>query len=204
MPDGIAPEAAPASENPAARRLLVTACGTLLAATAELNALDAKSGDGDTGSTLAGAARALLEGLDALPLADPAALCRAIGRTLGQSMGGSSGVLLAIFFSAAGEAAAAGAGTGAALRAGLARMQEVGGARPGDRTMVDALAPALAALDRGLAAAAAAARSGAELTATMRRARSGRAAYVGAAQLAGHADPGAEAVARILEALARR
>ena len=201
MPADIAPRAAPASENALARRILTTACATLIAAKADLNALDAKSGDGDTGSTLAGAAAALLAGLDALPLADAPALYRSIAQTLSQSMGGSSGVLLAIFFSAAGEAAAAGAGTTAALRAGLARMQEIGGARPGDRTMVDALSPSLEALDRSLAAAAAAARSGADLTATMHRARSGRASYVGAAQLAGHADPGAEAVARLFEAL---
>ena len=201
MPADIAPQLAAASENATARQLLATACEALIAAKADLNALDAKSGDGDTGSTLAGAAGALLDGLDALPLADPPALYRSIARTLSQSMGGSSGVLLAIFFSAAGEAAATGAGTTAVLRAGLARMQEIGGARPGDRTMVDALSPSLEALDRGLAAAAAAARSGADLTATMHRARSGRASYVSAAQLAGHADPGAEAVARLFEAL---
>jgi dihydroxyacetone kinase len=146
--------------------------------------------------------RGLLDGLDGLPLADPAALCGAISQTLSQSMGGSSGVLLAIFFSAAAESA--GEGVPAALRAGLARMQEVGGARPGDRTMIDALAPALDALDDGLAVAATAARDGADRTAGMARARSGRAAYVGAAQLTGHVDPGAEAVARLFEALARR
>lgn len=160
MPEGIAPAPAAASEDARVRRWLVTACTALLEAAADLNALDAKSGDGDTGSTLAGAARALLERGDRLPLADPPALCRAIGQTLGQSMGGSSGVLLAIFFSAAGEAAAAGAGAGDALRAGLARMQEIGGACLGDRTMVDALAPALEALGEGLPAAAAAARAG--------------------------------------------
>ncbi|MBB5221547.1 dihydroxyacetone kinase [Amaricoccus macauensis] len=202
MPENTAPPAAPASADPVARQLIVTACETLLAAAPDLNALDAKSGDGDTGSTLAGAARALLDGLDGLPLADPAALCGAISQTLSQSMGGSSGVLLAIFFSAAAESASE--GVPAALRAGLARMQEVGGARPGDRTMIDALAPALDALDAGLAAAAAAARDGADRTAGMDRARSGRAAYVGAAQLAGHVDPGAEAVARLFEALAGR
>ena len=89
-----------------------------------------------------------------------------------------------------------------ALAAGLARMQEVGGARPGDRTMVDALAPALARLGEGLPAAAAAAREGADRTATMTRARAGRAAYLNPEQLRGHVDPGAEAAARLLERLA--
>ena len=77
-------------------------CNALIAAEADLNALDAKSGDGDTGSTLASAARALVEARDRLPLADATQLYRAIGLELSQTMGGSSGVLLAIFFAAAG------------------------------------------------------------------------------------------------------
>jgi len=89
-----------------------------------------------------------------------------------------------------------------ALLAGLARMQEIGGAKPGDRTMIDALYPALSALNDGIAAAAAAARKGADHTATLSVAKAGRAAYVNAEKLAGHADPGAEAVARLFEALA--
>lgn len=200
LPEGIRAPAPQPSAHAATRALLLTGCAALIAAEAELNALDAKSGDGDTGATLAGAARALVAGIDALPLADPPALYRAIGQSLGQTMGGSSGVLLAIFFAAAGEAADL--GVTAALKAGLARMQKIGGARLGDRTMVDALHPALEALDQGLGAAAAAARLGAGRTAGMTRARSGRASYVGAAQLEGHVDPGAEAVARLLAALA--
>jgi triose/dihydroxyacetone kinase / FAD-AMP lyase (cyclizing) len=203
MPRGITPPSAPPSENKLTRQLLVTACETLLAAAADLNALDAKSGDGDTGSTLAGAARALLGGLDDLPLNDPPALFLAISRSLSQTMGGSSGVLLAIFFLAAAEAASAGANVPDALRAGLARMQQIGGARLGDRTLVDSLAPALDALSAGVSAAARAAREGANLTASMHRAKSGRSAYVSAGQLAGHADPGAEATARLFEALSK-
>ena len=114
-------------------------------------------------------------------------------------MGGSSGVFLAIFFAA--EAAGQGADTAAALRAGLARMQEIGGAKLGDRTMVDALAPAFEVLPQGVAASAAAARIGADATAAMQRARSGRASYLSARQLAGHVDPGAEAVARLFAAI---
>ena len=82
-------------------------------------------------------------------------------------------------------------------------MQQIGGAKLGDRTMVDALSPALEALNQNISAAATAARNGANLTATMRRARSGRASYVSAAQLVGHVDPGAESAARIFEALAQ-
>jgi dihydroxyacetone kinase len=202
MPEGIAPQAHVPSANAHARKLIQTVCKTLLAAAPDLNALDAKSGDGDTGSTLAGAARALRDQVDQLPLNDIPALFRAVSQTLSQTMGGSSGVLLAIFFSATGEAAAGGAGLTEALRAGLQRMQQIGGADLGDRTMVDALLPALNALPQGLPVAAAAARDGANLTASMARARSGRASYVTGGQLAGHIDPGAEAVARLFESVA--
>jgi len=90
----------------------------------------------------------------------------------------------------------------AALQAGLERMRQVGGANPGDRTMVDALAPALDALDTGLTSAANAARKGADYTATLTTAKAGRATYINAEQLEGHIDPGAEAVARLFEHLA--
>ena len=68
--------------------------------------------------------------------------------------------------------------------------------------MIDALDPALTALPEGLFAAAAAARTGADATATMTRARAGRAAYVPEENIAGHKDPGAEAVALVFEGLA--
>jgi dihydroxyacetone kinase len=172
----------------------------LIAAEADLNALDARAGDGDTGSTLAGAARALISALDTLPLADHTQLFRAIGLELSQTMGGSSGVLMAIFFAAAGDAASSGLSLTEALKVGLARMQEIGGAQLGDRTMVDALVPALAALSKGgLRAAAMAAREGAGRTATMSKANAGRSTYISADHLIGHVDPGAEAVARLFE-----
>lgn len=69
--------------------------------------------------------------------------------------------------------------------------------------MVDALLPALDALPSGLKAAAKAARNGATLTGSLTKANAGRAAYINAKQLAGHVDPGAEAVARLFEHLAR-
>lgn len=201
LPDGLTPIRPLASEHQATREFLTSCCKFVIAMETDLNALDAKSGDGDTGSTLAGAATALLGAMDNLPLADHTQLYRAIGQELSQTMGGSSGVLLAIFFAAAGDAASSGLTMRAALQAGLGRMQEVGGAKPGDRTMIDALHPALAALDDGLAAAAAAARQGANYTATLSLAKAGRAAYVNADKLMGHVDPGAEAVARLFEAL---
>lgn len=202
IPDGLSPIQPVPSSHPARRALIERCCKALISIEAELNQLDAKSGDGDTGSTLAGAARALLAALDRLPLADATQLYRAIGMELSQTMGGSSGVLLAIFFAAAGDASASGKMWIGALAAGLDRVMQVGGAAPGHRTMIDALAPALAALPQGIVDAAAAARAGANATATMARAKAGRASYLSAEKLKGHNDPGAEGVARLFEDLA--
>ncbi|MEP2978174.1 MAG: dihydroxyacetone kinase subunit DhaK [Lentilitoribacter sp.] len=190
----------PSSHTPT-EEFLRSCCEVLIAAEDDLNALDAKSGDGDTGSTLAGASRALIGAMDRLPLADQTQLYRAIGLELSQTMGGSSGVLLAIFFAATGDGASSGLPMRDALKAGLARMQEIGGAQIGDRTMVDALAPALDALEIGIKEAAEAARKGADHTASILQAKAGRAAYINAQQLEGHVDPGAEAVARLFEHL---
>lgn len=201
LPQGLTPVKPAPSKCDSVRSLLERSCRIMIDSEADLNMLDAKSGDGDTGSTLATAARALVDVLDEMPLAETPLLFRAIASELSQTMGGSSGVLLAIFFSAAGDASAQGANVIAALQAGLERIQQVGGARPGDRTMIDALAPALAVLDQGFGQAAVAARSGADSTAAMTRARAGRASYVSEASLSGHTDPGAEAVAQLFERL---
>jgi len=166
LPDGLSPIQPIASANPKVRELIEQICDLLAASEADLNALDAKSGDGDTGSTLATASQALKGSLDRMPLADLTQLFRAIGNELSQTMGGSSGIILSIFFGATGDACASGKPVAAALRAGLARISEVGGATAGDRTMIDALEPALIALPDGIAAAAAAARAGADKTAT--------------------------------------
>ncbi|CDX41788.1 Dihydroxyacetone kinase [Mesorhizobium plurifarium] len=194
--------AKPASRDAAAERLIKAVCQRLISLEEPLNALDAKAGDGDTGSTAATGARSVLERIDTLPLADTAATAAAIGDALGTSMGGSSGVLLSIFFTAAAQTLGFGATLPKALLAGLDRMTFYGGARIGDRTMVDALEPALRALDAGgLEAAAKAARQGAEATAAMRKAKAGRSAYIGS-QLDGVADPGAFAVAEVFTAVA--
>nr|WP_299497131.1 dihydroxyacetone kinase subunit DhaK [uncultured Rhizobium sp.] len=203
LPDGLTPITPLASDHAETRQFIIGCCDVMIAAEQDLNMLDAKSGDGDTGSTLAGAARALIRAMDRLPLSDHTQLYRAIGQELSQTMGGSSGVLLAIFFTAAGDGAASGLSMRDALKAGLLRMQEIGGALVGDRTMIDALAPALDALADGIRAAAKAAREGANMTATLERAKAGRAAYINAKQLLGHVDPGAEAVARLFEYVAR-
>jgi dihydroxyacetone kinase len=198
---------APSSNGPR-RQLVETVCTTLIGLEAELNALDAKVGDGDTGSTFATAARAVLADLDGLPFDGAAALCGAIGERLSTVMGGSSGILISIGLSAMGAAMVGrppeASSWAAALREGLRRVQQYGGAVEGDRTMLDALLPAVSALENGegLSGAAAAAKRGADRTATMKRARAGRSSYVPEEALNGVPDPGAVAFAAIFAALA--
>ncbi|MEM7047958.1 MAG: dihydroxyacetone kinase subunit DhaK [Pseudomonadota bacterium] len=203
LPGGLNPIEPIASDNKATRQVIERCCQRLIASKDALNGLDAKSGDGDTGSTLAAAAKALQESLDTMPLADLTQLFPALGAQLSQTMGGSSGVILAIFFEATGEACARGDDPVTALGKGLARISEVGGAQPGDRTLIDALAPALTAFaSGGFAAAATAARAGADRTQDMGQAKAGRASYVPEENLLGYNDPGAEAIALLFEELA--
>ncbi|MBL9075393.1 dihydroxyacetone kinase subunit DhaK [Tabrizicola sp.] len=205
LPEASSGRSYAASAHPARRAILERIGAACIAAQAELDALDAKIGDGDTGTTLATAARALLRDLDRLPLGDGAALCAAIADRLSTVMGGSSGILLSIFVAAMGARAGEPPQWPAALRAGAVAMQRYGGAQEGDRTLLDALLPAIQALEAGqdLAASAHAAREGAARTAAMTKAHAGRASYVREDALRGVADPGATAVAVILEALAR-
>ncbi len=206
LPAGLQRTNTLASHDDAIKQLLTDSCRAFGAMRDDLNALDAKVGDGDTGSTLAQAALNLTDSIEKLPLADTAALLRALSDQLSVSMGGSSGVLLAIMFSAASDASRSGATPVVALRKGVERMMSYGGAELGDRTMIDALLPALDTLiDTGnLQQAANAARVGANKTGSMTRARSGRSAYVPEAALQGVTDPGAEAVARFFEMLVTR
>ena len=194
------------SANDKIRRSLMIACDTLTDHQEALDALDAKIGDGDTGSTFAAAARRIVADLDQLPLAEPGLLFRALANRLSLVMGGSSGVLLSILFSAASAAMLRGEPLAEALRAGIERMQHYGGAAEGDRTMIDALLPAVRALGAGgsVADAAAAAQTGAAATASMTASRAGRSSYVGAADLKGVMDPGAHAVALVFAALAEQ
>ena len=192
------------SENIELKHILQKCCLILKEKEQALNKLDSKIGDGDTGSTLASAARTLGEELDTLPLGDTKQFFEAMGELLSKAMGGSSGVLMAIFFSAAGQKFNNNLHWTKALEAGLNRMMEVGGAQIGDRTMIDALAPALKELNEGktLLDVARAARAGADATRKMPIAKAGRAAYLSRGVLQNVTDPGAEAVACLFEGLA--
>ncbi|WP_065358341.1 dihydroxyacetone kinase subunit DhaK [Kluyvera georgiana] len=194
------------SENPQVHALVAQATQTLQGLESRLNALDAKVGDGDTGSTFALGAQDIATQLEqnALPLNNPAQLLQLIGERLATVMGGSSGVLMSLFFTAAGQALAQRETLPNALLAGLKQMKFYGGAAPGDRTLIDALQPALEALrDKGLTEAIAAAQQGAESTATMQKAKAGRASYVNSDNLNGVPDPGAVAVAEVFAAFAK-
>ena len=194
------------SENPQVHALVAQATQTLQGLESRLNALDAKVGDGDTGSTFALGAQDIATQLEqnALPLNNPAQLLQLIGERLATVMGGSSGVLMSLFFTAAGQALTQRETLPNALLAGLKQMKFYGGAAPGDRTLIDALQPALEALrDKGLTEAIAAAQQGAESTATMQKAKAGRASYVNSDNLNGVPDPGAVAVAEVFAAFAK-
>ena len=194
------------SENPQVKTLVSTAARTLVDLENRLNALDAKVGDGDTGSTFAEGAREIIHLLEQgeLPLNNTAQLLQLVGERLATVMGGSSGVLMSIFFTAAGQAVHDGKSLPEALLRGLHQMKHYGGAELGDRTLIDALQPALEALrDSGLDAAASAAKAGAAKTATMQTAGAGRSSYVNSESLEGVTDPGAVAIAEVFAALAK-
>lgn len=195
------------------RRALESVAEVLISVRDELTELDREVGDGDLGISLARGAAAVLAECPGYPGGSgPAAVLRATSATLRRSMGGTSGPLYAIMLLRAAAALRSSDPQAwvAAFRAGVDGVREVGGAEVGDRTMVDALAPAAdayrsslgggASWPEALAAAADAAAAGAAATAGI-RARLGRSSYLGD-RVIGHPDPGAQAVALWLSAIA--
>ncbi len=194
------------SRDDKVRRVVEIIAQRCLEIEADINELDAKVGDGDTGSTFAGAARAVMARIDELPFADGAQLLATLSDIKTKAMGGSSGVLFAILLAKASEGYKMWSDWPKSLHAGLLAMQQYGGAQVNDRTMVDALRPAFESILSGgtIKNAAALARVGADWTAQMTSAKAGRSSYLEARSLTGIPDPGAEAVARIFEALAAK
>ncbi len=157
----------------------------------ELNALDAATGDGDHGSTILRGLRAA-----ALNAEDPV-------RSFRSAAGGASGSLFAQVIAAM-LAAEAGANLAGALSAAAQKVGQIGQAKPGDKTMLDALIPAsVAALGNTdpVGKAVMAASEGLKATRAM-AARRGRARYVEGAGL-GHLDAGARSVVECLTVLAQ-
>jgi phosphoenolpyruvate---glycerone phosphotransferase subunit DhaL len=180
-----------------------------------LTDLDAAIGDADHGINMERGMTAVVGSLDEAAAADMSALCKQVGMTLVKSVGGASGPLYGTFFLRMAGALGAGDGVDAAefakaLRAGVEGVVQRGRAEAGDKTMFDALAPALDALDAalssgsGLAAALTdatiAAEKGRDATESM-VARKGRASYLGQRSV-GHVDPGATSAAMLIAAAA--
>jgi len=210
-----APQAAAAqtAAGLAVRQQASKAARALIAAEPQLTALDSIAGDGDLGASMQRGAEAVL----ALPpeqFATAAGGLAAIGEALRRAIAGSSGPFYATGFlraarQLAGIAAPAAADWAAALNAAVAAIRELGGAKPGDRTMVDALQAAADNLQAGAEAglplaaawrqAAKAAEAAAEATKNMRP-KAGRASYLGERAL-GHPDGGAVATAIWMQSL---
>ena len=180
-----------------------------------LTQLDAAIGDADHGVNMDRGMLAVVATLDGAPAADVATLLKQVGMSLVSTVGGASGPLYGTFFlrmaTAAGQVDALSAPAFAkALRAGLEGVIARGKAEAGDKTMFDALAPAVEALDSALAAgeplatalhdARTAAAQGRDATVDM-IARKGRASYLGERSV-GHQDPGATSAALLMDGAA--
>jgi dihydroxyacetone kinase-like protein len=180
-----------------------------------LTGLDAEIGDADHGANMHRGMQAVVAEIGASEYADPAALLKQVGMTLVRSVGGASGPLYGTLFlrmaTSSGSTTTLDAATFAkALRAGMEGVVARGKAEAEDKTMYDALAPALDALDKSLAsgasigealrAASAAADEGRDATIPL-LARKGRASYLGERSV-GHQDPGATSAALLIGAAA--
>lgn len=173
-----------------------------------LTDLDRQIGDADHGSNMDRGMKAVAA-LEAADFDDAAAYLKKAGMTLVSTVGGASGPLYGTFLLRFAGAVGDGGkdALGAALRAGLDGVLQRGKAEVGDKTMVDALTPAVEAfeaagsLDEALAAAVSAAASGRD-AATPLVARKGRASYLGE-RSKDHQDPGATSVTLLLESAAR-
>jgi dihydroxyacetone kinase-like protein len=181
-----------------------------------LTQLDAAIGDADHGTNMDRGFAAVVEKLQGADDLPPGKLLTTAGSTLVSTVGGASGPLWGTALRRAGRSLGDaedfdGPDLAAALDAALEGVVELGAAQEGDKTMVDALAPAVRALreelDGGgtvasaLAAARAAAEEGMRATVPM-QASKGRASYLGERSI-GHQDPGATSTALILAALER-
>jgi dihydroxyacetone kinase-like protein len=179
-----------------------------------LTELDSAIGDADHGVNMQRGFTAVLAALDCYEAKGPGDVLVKTGNTLISAVGGAAGPLYGSFFRTVGkqltEPTADGEQLSAALEAGLQAVRKLGAASPGDKTMVDALAPALTAFAAQLAAgqdvAAAAGKAAEAAEAGVREtipleARKGRASYLGSRSI-GHQDPGATSAALIMRSLA--
>jgi phosphoenolpyruvate---glycerone phosphotransferase subunit DhaL len=187
------------------RSWLVAAAGTVEREADRLTELDSAIGDADHGSNLQRGFRAVTAVLEKEAPTTPGTVLTLAGRQLISTVGGASGPLYGTLLRRTGKALGDAAEVTPAqlteaLRAGVAAVRDLGGAAPGDKTMIDALEPAAEALGMSFRAAAEAAERGALGTVPL-RARKGRASYLGERSI-GHQDPGATSAALLIAALA--
>jgi dihydroxyacetone kinase-like protein len=190
------------------RRWLAAVAASVDREADRLTELDSAIGDADHGSNLRRGFTAVVGVLEKEAPATPGAVLMLAGRQLVSTVGGASGPLYGTLLRRTGKALGDDAEVtpgqlAEALRAGVAAVAQLGGAKAGDKTMLDALEPAVAALGdstRTFAAAREAAESGATATVPL-QARKGRASYLGERSI-GHQDPGATSSALLLAALA--
>src|SRR5262245_15287705 len=128
------------------RRAIQAACSALIEAEGELTEMDRVTGDGDLGASMKRAAAAVKDSVDLYPLDDISATLKALGYTLRHELGGSSGPLYGVLFLRCGNVLQNSRESGLAqwaeaAREGYRAISELGGAKPGDRTMLDALDP---------------------------------------------------------------
>ncbi|MET7273717.1 MULTISPECIES: dihydroxyacetone kinase subunit DhaL [Streptomyces] len=186
-------------------RRWMTATAALVDRDAErLTALDSPIGDADHGSNLQRGFTAVTATLEKEAPDTPGAVLMLAGRQLISTVGGASGPLYGTLLRRTGKALGDSTEVSAeqlaeALRTGVDAVRTLGGAAPGDKTMIDALVPAVDALGDSFAAARAAAEEGAEAT-TPLQARKGRASYLGERSI-GHQDPGATSAALLIAGL---
>ncbi|MFH8293120.1 dihydroxyacetone kinase subunit DhaL [Streptomyces sp. NPDC018059] len=188
------------------RRWLMNAADAVDREAARLTELDSPIGDADHGGNLRRGFTAVAATLEKEAPATPGAVLLLAGRQLISTVGGASGPLYGTLLRRTGKALGDtpevdAARFAEALRTGVEAVAALGGAAPGDKTMLDALVPAAEALGTSFAAARDAALEGA-LATTPLRARKGRASYLGERSV-GHQDPGATSSALLFEALAR-
>jgi dihydroxyacetone kinase-like protein len=186
------------------RRWMTAAAASVDREAERLTALDSPIGDADHGSNMKRGFRAVTAALEEEAPDTPGAVLQLAGRRLISTVGGASGPLYGTLLRRAGKALGDAAEVteeqlAQALRASVEAVMTLGGAAPGDKTMIDALVPAVEALGTSFEAASAAAEKGAVAT-TPLLARKGRASYLGERSI-GHQDPGATSSALLIAAL---
>ncbi|WP_406213202.1 dihydroxyacetone kinase subunit DhaL [Streptomyces canus] len=187
------------------RRWMTVTAASVEREAERLTALDSPIGDADHGSNLQRGFTAVAATLEKEAPDTPGAVLTLAGRQLISTVGGASGPLYGTLLRRTGKALGDAGEVSEeqlaeALRAGVEAVMTLGGAAPGDKTMIDTLVPAVDALGTGFAAARTAAEQGA-LATTPLQARKGRASYLGERSI-GHQDPGATSAALLIAALA--